>query len=114
MYLYLNSKIICKNIEVAETFYSRFKGLMFRKNMNDIDGLLLKKCKSIHMFFMKFPIDVIFVDKNFNIVKICENIKPWHITGYYYKAAHAIEFRAGFIKENNITQMSILEFKNKE
>ena len=54
---------VCRNLKVADNFYLRLKGLMFLKKFegrNDFDGLLIKKCKSIHMFFVKFPIDAIF------------------------------------------------------
>ena len=56
----------------CNTFIKKLKGLMFKKNINY--GLMFKKCNSIHTFFMKQNIDVIFLDKNNNIIKRYNNI----------------------------------------
>ena len=67
------------NIEIkeAKTFFDRFIGLMFKKNISY--GLLFKNCKSIHTFFMQTEIDVIATDKNNNIIKTYKKVKPWKI-----------------------------------
>ncbi len=64
-------------IKEAKDFKDRLLGFMFKKNINH--GLLFKKCRSIHTFFMKEKIDVIATDKNDNIIKTYKNIKPWKI-----------------------------------
>lgn len=65
------------NIIYCETFFRRFMGLMFKKNIRY--GLLFKNCNSIHTFFMKENIDVIFLDKKNNIIKRHYSVKPWNI-----------------------------------
>lgn len=65
------------DIEVADNFVKRFKGLMFKKNVTH--GLLFKNCRSIHTFFMKEPIDVVATDKNDNIIKAYKSVNPWKI-----------------------------------
>lgn len=57
-----------KNIEITEckSFFSRLRGFMFKKNINN--ALLFNNCNSIHTFFMKSNIDVIMCDKNNNIL----------------------------------------------
>lgn len=67
--------VIGEKIEVASTFYQRFCGLMFRADPGD--GMLLRNVPSIHMFFMKFPIDAVFLDASGRVVKIVENVRPW-------------------------------------
>ena len=64
-------------IELAENFLSRFCGLMLRKNLPEGRGLLLAPCNSVHMGFMRFSIDVIYLDENFRIKKIVRNLRPW-------------------------------------
>ena len=64
-------------IEIAESFLSRFCGLMLRKNLPSGRGLLLAPCNSVHMGFMRFSIDVIYLDENFCIKKIVRNLRPW-------------------------------------
>lgn len=58
----------------ADTFFKRFMGLMGRHETDY--GLFLNPCDSIHMFFMRFPIDAVFIDKAGRIVSIHNNLKP--------------------------------------
>ena len=49
-----NQKVIAERVEVADTFFKRFKGLMGRKSIDDKAGMLFYGCSSIHSFFMRF------------------------------------------------------------
>lgn len=62
---------------ICENFYSRFKGLMLKKKINNI--LCFPRCNSIHTMFMLINIDVYMTDKNFKILYIYKNLKPYHI-----------------------------------
>ena len=86
--------IIGNKVLTAENIFSRLKGLMFIKDMKG-DGLLINPCNSIHTFFMKFAIDVVFIDKNRKVVKILRNLKPWRISWFYPKAQQVLELKAG-------------------
>ena len=74
-------KIILKdksiNLEVANTFWKKFKGFMLKKNIDY--ALLFKNCNGIHTFFMKEEIDVILTDKNNNILYLYPSLKKWKI-----------------------------------
>ena len=87
-------KQIAGNIYLARSPLSRLKGLMFIKSMQGFDGLLLDPCNSIHTCFMRFPIDVVFLDKNKCIVKIFRHLKPWRVTRIYFKARQVLELMA--------------------
>ena len=63
--------------ERANTFLKRFTGLMGKAHLPPGTGLLLYPCNSIHMMFMRFPIDAIFFDRNYRILKITHSLKPW-------------------------------------
>jgi uncharacterized membrane protein (UPF0127 family) len=67
------------NIEIkgAKTFFNKFLGFMFRKDANY--ALLFNNCKSIHTFFMRFNLDIIFLDKENKVVKIIKNVRPFRI-----------------------------------
>lgn len=84
-------------IESAQSFRSRFLGLMFRKNLDRGFGLLLNPCNSIHMMFMRFAIDVVYLDKNFRIKKLVKNLKPWIGFSMCLKASSTLEIAAGEI-----------------
>jgi uncharacterized protein len=81
--------------EVADTFWSRFRGLMGRKNLPIDYGLLLIPCSSVHMCFMRFAIDVIYLDKDWRILKIVRGLPPWFGLSFCYGAAAALEVAAG-------------------
>ncbi|MBO7611251.1 MAG: DUF192 domain-containing protein [Elusimicrobia bacterium] len=65
-----------KDVYVAESFFERFKGLMFVPKEKSFN-LLIKKCNSIHTCFMRYNIDVYCLDKDFNVVKKYINVRPF-------------------------------------
>ena len=77
-----SGKCLISNLEIADTFFSRLKGLLGKSSIPRDSGLFLVPCGSIHMFFMKFPIDVFFLGKlsgGFKILKIVKNLAPWKL-----------------------------------
>lgn len=82
------------NIEVADNFYKRFKGLMGRKYLSKQTGLKIDPCNSIHCFFMKIPIDIMFLSKDDIVVKIIHDMKPWRISPIVKGARYVIEANA--------------------
>lgn len=64
-------------IEIADDFLSRFCGLMGRKRLLEGEGLLLAPCSSVHMCFMRFSIDVLYLDRDYRIQKIVPHLRPW-------------------------------------
>ena len=94
--------IITENLIVADGFWSRMRGLMWKRDMPEDEGLLLVPCNSVHSMFMRFPIDVLFLDKEFNIVKILDYLKPWRCSPYVRGAFQAVELKAGEAKKKDI------------
>ena len=83
-----------KKIIVADTMVKRTKGLLGKKKLEDDEGLLLCGCRAIHTMFMKFPISVIFIDQEYQILGIENNIKPWSKSKYYRDAYYVLEMNA--------------------
>ena len=81
--------------EVAETMFARMRGLIGRETLAPGEGLLIPKCNCIHTFFMRFPIDATFLDKNGRTVKVVRNVRPWRpwIWGGW-RAASVLETKA--------------------
>ena len=77
------NKAISSNVKIAKSFHQRFMGLMGRKSMQEDEVLVFYKANSIHMFFMRFPIDVVFLDKKMQVIKVVKSIKPWYITSCF-------------------------------
>ncbi len=85
----------------ADSFLTRLKGLMFRRTPLE-EGLLIVPCNSIHMCFMFFSIDVLFLTQNNEIIKVVENLKPWRFVPPV-KGAHAVlELPVGAIRSSSI------------
>lgn len=108
MKLVINNKEIIET-EVADTSFARIKGLMFKKKISK--GLWIVPCNSIHTFFMKCPIDVLFLDKKGKIIKMIPNMKPWRIGAIVWKAHSVIELPCGTIQYMNIQLHDIVYFK---
>ena len=64
-------------VKVARSFLERLRGLIGVKSLEPDEGLLIERCNCIHTFFMSFPIDATFLDRDGNVVKIVRGIKPW-------------------------------------
>jgi uncharacterized protein len=89
-----SSGVVCPRCSVADTFAARLRGLMGRGRLADGEGLLIRPASSIHTFFMRFPIDVVFVDRHDSIVKIVPNLRPWRLA-WGRKATQTVELPAG-------------------
>ena len=87
------------NIDVAKSFKKRLFGLMGKKNINK--GIFFPKTRSIHTFFMKKEIDVIMVDKEYNVVYYQKNVKKNKII-IKKKAYHTIELPSNSLNNINI------------
>lgn len=103
-------KILSDNIRLADTPATRIIGLMFKKNIKGADGLLLDPCNSIHTFFMRYSLDVVFLSKSNEVIKVIRNLKPWRMTLIYFKARKTLELPAGKLP-SDIDVGDIMEVK---
>ncbi|MCC8026012.1 MAG: DUF192 domain-containing protein [Clostridium sp.] len=85
-----SGKALVGNAELADSFWSRFLGLMGRQSLAPGQGLLLKKTGSVHTCFMRFPICVVYLDKEYQVIEK-EILVPWRCGRIYRKAAHVLE-----------------------
>ena len=90
--------VLAEEVEQARSFFKRLKGLMFRAQMASKTALLLTPCPQIHTCFMRFAIDVVFVDKEDTVVYVLENLKPWRLSPIIYRAAKTLEMPAGTLQ----------------
>ena len=89
--------MIADRVSIAGTALERMAGLLGRKAFNAGEALVIAPCRSVHMFFMKFSIDVIFVDHQGAVVGLCPCIQPFRLSPFFLKARSAIEVPAGTI-----------------
>lgn len=87
-------EILLEDVKIADTFFKRLVGLM-GKTLEKSEGLLIKPCNSIHCFFMKIPIDVIFLDETNHVIHKIEGMKPWKVSPIIKGSKAVIEASAG-------------------
>lgn len=95
--------IIAQEARIADTFMSRLVGLLNRDLIASQEALVITQCNSIHMFFMKFAIDAVFVDRNDVVVGLVKNIKPFQLSRIFFKSSYVIELAPGIIESKNIS-----------
>ncbi|MFP5105673.1 DUF192 domain-containing protein [Neobacillus sp. C211] len=101
-------KTIPYSIHFADSFFKRLKGLMFRKEQLVDEGLWIIPCNSIHMCFMHFEIDAVFLNKEGQIVKMVEELKPWRFVKPVQNAYSVVELPAGTVTQLGLKQGEII------
>jgi len=93
--IHFNNKttINIADICVAKTFMQRLRGLMFRKEIG-CGAMVFYNCSSIHTCFVKFPIDVLYLDERMNVISYVRNLKPWRTSRSNLGASIVIELPA--------------------
>lgn len=89
--------VLAEDGKIADTFFSRMKGLLGKDDFLSGEGLIITRCQSIHMVFMAFAIDAIFINKDKEVVGLVRNIKPYAFSRIYMKASCVIELPVGTI-----------------
>jgi uncharacterized membrane protein (UPF0127 family) len=83
--------------ELRDSIVGRAIGLLGRSKLDAGDGIVISPCSSVHMFFMRFPLDVIYIDKERRVVKAVTDLKPWRISIGGRGAHTAIELPLGAV-----------------
>lgn len=111
MKVYNSSKnnLIADDVKIAQNFFTRSFGLLLRKSLSENEGLIIKPCCSIHTFFMKFNIDVLFVNKQNQIVALYENVKPRRILPIHLNSFYVIELASSSISAKNIEKGDLID-----
>ena len=87
-------------IGLADSWLARLRGMLGRPAPRPGEGLLLTPCSSVHMYGMRFPLDVAFLDGSGAVVAIYPTLAPGARTRWHRNAAHALELAAGALAES--------------
>ena len=88
--------VVAEPLEQATSFWSRGLGLMGRARLPENGGLLIHSCNGIHMMFMRFPIDALFLDRTDRVKRVYRHLPPWRGVVWLVWGAHkVIELPAG-------------------
>ena len=94
------NEVIANKVNLADSMMERMIGLMFSKDIGAKDGLLISPCNSIHTFFMRYELDIIFLSKDNRVIKVIRKMKPWRMTWMYFKASKVLEMTGGTLPAN--------------
>ena len=97
------------SVEVAGTSAARRKGLLGRESLAPGGGLWILPCESIHTFFMRFPIDLVYLDRQYRVKKVRRAVPAWRLSGCL--SAHSVlELPAGTVESTQTQPGDRLEF----
>ncbi len=93
-----NNIVLADKVKVANTFLTRLVGLLNRSSLDKGEALILDPSNAIHTLFMRFPIDVLFLDKNNRIIGLIHALQPFRLSPAFYKSVLTIEFPENALK----------------
>jgi uncharacterized protein len=86
--------VACERCVVANTWQARTRGLLGRSSLASTEGILLRPASSVHTWFMRFPIDVVFLDRNLAVLRVVPRLRPWRAV-WRWRSAAVLELAAG-------------------
>ena len=106
--------VLCERLEVAATRVEQSRGLLGRDRLDPGCGMLFEggwlPLMWMHMFFMRFAIDIVFLDKTGRVLRINHDLKPWRMSSIVFGARRALELETGAAARSGTTIGDELEF----
>ena len=88
-------RLVAGRVDRAFSLAGRMKGLLGRQALPPGQGLWLKPCRQVHTWFMRYPIDVVFLDAELKVVAVQRRMRPWRVSPLFMRARSALELAAG-------------------
>lgn len=108
MKLVMNGQTLIENLELAEGAWPRMKGLLGRRELPADRALWIKRCGSVHTFFMQFAIDLVFVDGDMKVTKTVAGVKPGRFVWSNFRSRDVIEMGEGFLARHPLRVGDVL------
>jgi uncharacterized membrane protein (UPF0127 family) len=90
--------VLATRLERPRTFVGRGLGLMFRRGLAPGEGMWIAPCNGIHTFFMRFPIDVVFLDRRQRVVRVYPALRSWRMVPLVLGAHSVVELPGGTLE----------------
>lgn len=104
-------RVVARCVERAADWKKRLKGLIGRAALAPDHALWIIPCSQIHTFFMKFPIDALFLSRPGEVVGLAHDLKPWRISRYHPQARTVLELPAGTLARHNVNPGHIIQIR---
>lgn len=99
---------VAERLRVADTHWTRLRGLLGTAALAPGDGLWIRPCRQVHMFGMRYPIDVVFLDDGRRVVELVSDLRPWRVSPLVRSATSVLELPAGAIRRIGLTSGGLL------
>ena len=100
-----DGSLVAREVTVAKGFASRLVGLMGRTRLDPEEGLWLVPCNSVHMFFMRTPLDIAYLDRQLRVVRCVPEMREWSVKLLPVRHAHsALELAPGALRRHGIRE----------
>jgi hypothetical protein len=86
-----NNAVLADKARMADTFWGRLLGLLNRRSLEKGEALILRPSNSVHSLFMRFTIDILFLDKKDKVIAILSSFRPFRFSPIYFNAHLTIE-----------------------
>ena len=106
-----SGRILADSLDRPRTFIGRGIGLMFRRSLPAGRGMLIDPCNGIHMLFMRFAIDAVFLDRRGRVVRAISELRPWRATRFHLGAVQVVELPAGSLARSGTREGDELSFE---
>jgi uncharacterized protein len=100
--------VLGTQVRMANTLPARVRGFLFRPPPSPGEGILLSPCKAVHMYGVGFPLDVIFISEDGQVVAIYRDLAPWRRSRVHGSALHALELPAGTVRATDTAVGDVL------
>ncbi|MDD2833593.1 MAG: DUF192 domain-containing protein [Methylotenera sp.] len=89
-----SNQVLVTKLRHADSYLTRLRGLIGAPQLELQEGILISPCKQVHTHFMKYPIDVVFLDKHLTVINKIEAMPPWRVSSYVAVARYVLELPA--------------------
>ena len=112
MKAFVDDVLFLSEVLAAASMRERMVGLLGRDGLEKGTGMLIEQCGSIHTFFMKFDLDVIFLDSSDRVLKVCKSVTSGRTVLGGFGAKRVLEMEAGSASVNAVQVGSQIQFKD--
>jgi hypothetical protein len=103
--------VVADRVVVAESILTRLRGLLGTRALPSRHGLLLRPCRQVHSFLMRYPLDLVFLDRNGRVLRRVSDFPPNRISPLVRGAEAVLELPAGALAETAVDPGDLLSIE---